>query len=167
MTTKGVPWWRPSWPREPKNLLRPKIVTPHVVIAPHFALDSEGRLGVTRSPVILARPDQIAERDYLVVLLAILNSSPCFWHIVQTSHQYRGGYSRLEVSTLKSVAVPDPTTIDRVQSRRIMRLVAQRLEACGSAAFKIEEELDNEIADLYGLSPDERKAVGMNNDLRN
>jgi hypothetical protein len=63
--------------------------------------------------------------------------------------------------------VPDPTTIDRVQSRRIMRLVAQRLEACGSAAFKIEEELDNEIADLYGLSPDERKAVGMNNDLRN
>lgn len=167
VTTKGVPWWRPSWPREPNNLLRPKIVTPHVVISPHFALDVEGRLGVTRSPVILAKSGQVAERDHLLLLLAILNSSVCFWHIVQTSHKYRGGYSRLEVSTLKSVAVPDPTTIERVQLRRIMRLVAQRMEVGGSIAFRIEEDLDSEIADLYGLSVDERKAVGMSNGVRN
>jgi hypothetical protein len=161
VTIKGVPWWRPSWPRDPKNLLRPKILTPHIVLAPRFSLDSEGRLGVTRSPVVLAKPGQAAEKDHLLFLLAILNSSACFWHIALTSHQYRGGYSRLEVSTLKSIAVPDPSTIERARMRLILRLATQRLTASGSTALGLEEELDNEIADAYGLSPEERKVIGL------
>ena len=27
-------WWEPMWPREPKTLLRPKLVVPHLVIVP-------------------------------------------------------------------------------------------------------------------------------------
>jgi tRNA1(Val) A37 N6-methylase TrmN6 len=165
VTTKGVPWWRPSWPREPKNLLRPKIVTPHVVIAPRFALDLSGGYGVSHSPIILAKPSQTAEKDHLKFLLAVLNSSTCFWDITQKSHKYRGGYARLEVSTLKSIAVPDPSTVDRVRLRHILRLVSHRLEVCGAAAFSIEQELDIEVANLYGLSAQERKIVGVSDGL--
>ena len=36
-------WWEPMWPREPNTLLRAKIVVPHLVIMPRFALDARGR----------------------------------------------------------------------------------------------------------------------------
>src|SRR4029077_7684499 len=31
-------WWEPMWPREPNSLLRPKLVVPHLVLVPRFAL---------------------------------------------------------------------------------------------------------------------------------
>ena len=48
-------WWEPMWPREPNTLLRPKLVVPHLVIVPRFALDGRGRYAVSHSPFLIAR----------------------------------------------------------------------------------------------------------------
>lgn len=48
-------WWEPMWPREPDSLLRPKLVVPHLVIMPRFALDGRGRYAVSHSPFLIAR----------------------------------------------------------------------------------------------------------------
>src|SRR6266852_9892915 len=56
------PWWRPIRTRQPRHLLRPKIVTPHLVISPRFALDLHGRYAVSHGPyVVLRKPAGIEE----------------------------------------------------------------------------------------------------------
>jgi methylase of polypeptide subunit release factors len=153
------PWWRPVRPREPKMLLRPKIVTPHLVISPRFALDIEGAYAVSHSPYIVPRGP--GGRDELLYLLGILNSTPCFWMITQAAHNYSRGYSRLEVATLKGTPIPDPAKLDRTLLREIIRLVSLRLEAAGSDALNTERLLDDRISEAYGLSEKDRRLVGL------
>lgn len=158
--SKRVAWWRPAWPREPQNLLRPKIVTPHLVISPRFALDAAGRLAVSHSPIVLAKSRDV-EQDHLRFILAVLNSSACFWYISQHSHSYQRGYSRLEAKTLGSTRIPNPVKVDPIVLRRLVRLVDERLEAVGPKVFSIEEEIDEIVADLYALTVSERRLVGL------
>ena len=160
VSSKDLAWWRPTRPREPRNLLRPKIVTPHLVLAPRFSLDLRGRFAVSHTPMILS-PHCGAEDDLLKYLLAVLNSSACFWYIFERSYKYQRGYARLEVRTLSMARVPDPSRVDRPLMRRLVRLVDERLEAKDAKAFDIESEIDGFVADLYGLSPRERDLVGM------
>ena len=47
-------WWEPMWPRDPGTVLRPKIVTPHLIITPRFGLDAHGTFAVSRSPFLIA-----------------------------------------------------------------------------------------------------------------
>ncbi len=160
----NLPWWRPERPRQPKHLLRPKIVTPHLVLAPRFAADSEGRFAVSHSPylVIEHRSDgRSAERDQLFYLLAVLNSTAAFWYISQRSHVYERGYSRLEVATLSETRIPSFWSVATAPRGRILRLVDARLTASGEAALRIEQELDDLIADLYGLSSQDKAIVGV------
>jgi TaqI-like C-terminal specificity domain len=158
--SKRIAWWRPAWPREPQNLLRPKIITPHLVISPRFSLDTAGRLAVSHSPIVLAKNRDV-EQDHLRFILAVLNSSACFWYISQHSHSYQHGYSRLEAKTLGSTRIPDPLKVDPVVLRRLVRLVDERLEASGSKAFSIQDGIDDIVSDLYALTAAERRLVGM------
>jgi hypothetical protein len=153
------PWWRPERPREPRMLLRPKIVTPHLVISPRFALDGEGTYAVSHSPYVV--PKGPGGRDELLYFVGLLNSTPCFWMITQNAHNYSRGYSRLEVSTLKRTPVPDPARLDRALLREIVRLVSFRMEAVGPDALSTERLLDDRISDAYGLSDKDRRLVGL------
>jgi type I restriction-modification system DNA methylase subunit len=151
-------WWRPNRPRDPKKLFQPKIVTPHLVISPRFALDSRGKFAVSHTPYILVR--QPGSVDELMFLLGVLNSTPCFWLVTQSAHIYSRGYSRLEVSTLNRVRIPDPAEIDGSLVREIIRLVRMRLKA-GKDSFEIEHLLDDRVADAYGLNDSEKRLMGM------
>lgn len=153
------PWWRPIRPREPKMLLRPKIVTPHLVISPKFALDDEGAYAVSHTPYIVPRAP--GSRDELLYLLGVLNSTPCFWMITQNAHNYSRGYARLEVATLKRVPIPDPARLDRRLLLEIIRLVKSRLAADGAEAIEIERALDERISEAYGLSEADKRLVGL------
>lgn len=153
------PWWRPIRPREPRMLLRPKIVTPHLVISPRFALDVEGRFAVSHTPYIV--PKAPGSLDELLYLLGVLNSTPCFWVITQNAHNYSRGYSRLEVATLRTTPIPDPSRIEKVLLREIIKLVGMRLEATGASATSLEKSIDDRVADAYELSSTERRLVGL------
>jgi Eco57I restriction-modification methylase len=163
--SKEVPWWRPTRPRQPANLLRPKIVTPHLVLTPRFSLDLRGKFAVSHSPMVLARFPKGVE-DGLKYLLAVLNSAPCFWHISERSHKYQHGYARLEVKTMSTTRVPDPTKVDQATMRLLLRLVDERLEAREEKAFSIENEMNDLVAYLYGLSSVERALVGLRQEGR-
>lgn len=45
--------------------------------------------------------------------------------------------------------------------RSLLKLVARRIRATSENAFEIEEELDDRIANLYNLTLDERRMVGI------
>jgi len=156
-----LPWWRPERPRKPKDMLVPKLVTPHVVIAPKFAFDPLGRYAVSRAPLVFSTLTGAAQRDHLLYLLAVLNSTACFWHIANISHVYDRGYSRLELSTLGSTRIPSFSSADRGLVRSIIRLAEARLEATGNSALQLEREIDDLVADLYGLNASERLSIGL------
>ena len=155
----GNNWWRPVRPREPRSLLRPKIVSPHLVISPRFAVDLKGEFAVSHSPYLF--PKEPGGTDELLYLLGVLNSTPCFWFITQGAHTYSRGYSRLEVATLKKVPFPDPGRIDRGLFREIVRLVSLRFDATGKDGLDLEQSLDDRVADAYELNERDRSLVGL------
>lgn len=151
-------WWCPERPREPQNMLRPKIVSPHLIVLPRFSLDANGEYAVSRSPLMYPR-ESGDEIELLQYFLAVLNSSISMWQIVHSSHKYSRGYAMLEPKTLKSIAVPDPSQIDAKTMKRLLSLVRRRLE--DPTDSESETRLDHLVADLYRLSGSERRLVGM------
>ena len=158
---KQLPWWMPVRPRSPQHLMRPKIVTPHLVLTPRFSLDQTGKYAVSRSPFLYPKKGG-AEDDLLKFFLAVLNSSACFWYIAAHSHRYRGGYVMLEVKTLRETPVPDPTQLSTKTMKQILDLVESRLlNPKYPTARDLEKRIDELLANVYGLSPRERQAIGM------
>lgn len=155
-----LPWWQPVSPRLPEHMMRPKIISPHLVLVPRFSLDYKGKYSISRAPLLYPK-ETGAENDLLRFFLAVLNSSSCYWHIATHSHTYKGGYVMLEPKTLKKTPVPDPNKISPSVMRRVLYLVDKRLLVSESVALAIEKEIDELIADLYGLSSKERCALGM------
>ena len=161
MRESGKAWWEPVRPRMPKNILRPKIVSPHLALVPRFAIDQDGQYTVTRSPFLYPKEDILAEQDVLKYFVAVLNSTPCFWYIAAHSHKYRANYIMLESNTLLDVPVPDPKLVDPIVMRNLLNLVEERLAARGSATIVLDRRIDWIVGDLYMLSHDERQLIGM------
>ena len=153
-------WWMPTRPRQPENMLRPKIVSPHLVLLPRFSLDKEGRYSISHSPMMYPKKTG-AEDDLLHFFVALLNSTPCFWYISTHSHKYQRGYVMLEPKTLKTTPVPDPAKIGATQLKRFLDLVDRRLAATDNLQDEVEKEIDTMAADFYGLTTHERQALGM------
>ena len=153
-------WWEPMWPRPPEHMMRPKIISPHLVLIPRFSLDREGKYAISQAPLLYPK-ETGAEQDMLRFFVAVLNSTPCYWYIATHSHVYRGGYVMLEPVTLKKTPVPDPARVSPAIKRRILALVDERLSLSGIAAVDVEKQIDRLVADLYGLSSQERRALGM------
>jgi hypothetical protein len=153
-------WWEPMWPREPDTLLQPKLVVPHLVIMPRFALDVKGRYAVSRSPFFLARVLGDEER-ILKLMLAVLNSSVCFWYLQTHSHVYQHGYTMLESKTLAKTPVPDVNRWSSSDKIRLLELVDKRLKAEGHHRDALNAQIDRFVSDAYGLTANERKALGL------
>lgn len=168
-----VNWWKPVSPRPPERLIRPKIVTPNLTIAPRFSIDIEGKYAVSRSPIFYPKDaaqdtlnnvgdsEKIGnEGDLLRYFVAVLNSSVCYWYISNHSTRFGKGYSKLEPKTLKDTPVPSPIS-SPLKVREIIELVDKRLVSEGKKAIDIEQELDSLVSELYDLSKDERRILRM------
>jgi len=92
-------WWRPERPRSPLQLLRPKIVGPHLMLLPKFAVDRGGRFAVSRAPYMYHSSN---DWQVLAYVVACLNSTIGHWQLTATSHKYSRGYARLEAKTSES-----------------------------------------------------------------
>lgn len=154
----NLAWWEPIRPRSPQNLMRPKLVSPHLVLFSRFSYDRTGQYAITRSPFLYPKTEG-AEDDLLLFFLAVLNSSIFNWHLATHSHTYRGGYLMLEPKTLRDIPVPDPAHQDPRQMRELIVLVEKRLVAHGTRTLEIEEEIDEVVATMYGLTSREREIL--------
>ena len=141
-------------------MMRPKIISPHLVLVARFSVDIEGKYAISRAPLLYPK-EEGAEEDLLQFFVAVLNSSPCFWYIATHSHKYRGGYVMLEPKTLLQTPVPDPSIIPPKEMRSILDLVDKRLTLSGEQAIAVEGQLDELVAKLYGLSAREIEALGI------
>ena len=67
----------------------------------------------------------------------------------------------LESKTLATTPVPNLLHVKPQQFRSIVKLVDQRLKASEPQTAEIENSLDRLIAELYGLSEEERTLIGI------
>jgi hypothetical protein len=145
-------WWQPTRPRSPKALLRPKIVTPHLILFPRFALDVHGKYGVSHSPYLFpSRSAPGEEMRVLLYFLAVLNSSAAHWQTITLSGKYRRGYAVLESATLKKVRVPSPATVPPATMKAINHIAGRLVMPDSNRDGQAEEELDHLVAGLYGI----------------
>ena len=157
----GREWWEPMWPRQPHNMLRPKIVTPHLVIAPRFGLDAAGKFGVSRSPFLIARASG-GGSDILKIMLAVLSSRACYWYIQRHSHRYSHGYAKLENKTLKETPVPDVSTVGSTATLALLTVVDKRIRASTADDIALcDAKIERLVSDLYGLTVQERRTLGV------
>ena len=120
-------WWRPLWPRQPKHMLRPKIVSPQLVLFPRFALDEKGAVAVSHGPYVYY-PSDVHNVVALKYLLAVLNSSVGHWQVMQHSHKFSRGYAKLEPLTLANVYLPSPAAVPTTKMNAIVALVDKLIE---------------------------------------
>ncbi|RYZ88326.1 MAG: hypothetical protein EOP04_09650 [Proteobacteria bacterium] len=153
-------WWEPMWARPRENMLRPKLVSPHICAGPRFALDSTGKYAVSRSPIIYPKNVDL-EREHLLYFLGVLNSPVAFWYMGLHSANYGKGYLQLDSFTLREVRVPHPMQVDSGQLLELTRLVESRLGSTSTMALKKEKEIDDLVARMYGLSASDRRALGI------
>ena len=151
-------WWEPVRPRSPELLLRPKVVSPHLVMIPRFSIDKRGIYAVSRASYLYTRLEGV-DMDLLYFLVVILNSPVCYWYISTHSHKYGRGYTMLEPKTLKPVPVPDPANVPGNLLENLLSLVKLRIETPKDAS--LERDLDKLTAELYGLSEREMEIIGI------
>jgi len=148
-------WWEPVRPRSPENMMRPKIVTPHLVLMPRFSLDGDGTYAVSHSPLLY--PTEGASIELLRYYLGFLNSSVSHWQMMNLSHKYSRGYAMLEPKTLKEMRAPLPQGVSVSDMSRIQELVVRVMQPDDKAAA----ELDVLFARLCGLTAEERAVAGV------
>jgi hypothetical protein len=153
-----VAWWCPHRPMPVLKMLRPKLVSPHLVLIPRFSFDQGGKFAVSRSPWLVPKEDATDE-DILRYFVAVLNSSVIAWQIMQTSHKYSRGYAMLEKKTLKSLFVPKPKDVEPAIMKKLLNFVEKRLG--DQNVDVIEAQIDEIVAQLYGLSDEDRQQIGL------
>lgn len=150
VSRSGNPWWAPVRPRSPKNILRHKIVSPHLVALPRFALDMRGDVLISHSPFMYPKTAEREEAD-LRYFVAVLNSRVVFWQMMHMSHKYARGYLMLEKKTLGPILVPAPDSVPASRMAGLQQLVEQRL----GGDEQVETEIDRVVCELYGLTADD------------
>lgn len=115
----AIKWWEPVRMRGRRKLLVPKIVTPHLIFLPKFAIDTLGKYAVSRSPYITFRSEN-SDLDLLYYLVAVLNSDVAGNWLTSNCHTYSRGYAMVEVGQLKELPIPDPAAVDYESMRAIV-----------------------------------------------
>lgn len=161
--SKESNWIYPHRAR-PNNILNKKIIAPHLMFTQKFSIDLEGKYAVSRTPFLYTKKmdsKKLNDEDMLKYFVAVLNSSACFWYISNHSHKYSQSYTMIEVKTLKDTPVPNPYLIPRGKLNQILRLVEDRIHEKGYQATLLERKIDALIAEIYGLSIEDQKTLGI------
>ena len=147
-TDQGDYWWelRPCayYPEFEKE----KIMLPDIAKYTEALIDTKGSY-CTNTAYIIPRLNKYH--------LGILNSKVILFFYSNISSSIRGGYFRFIRQYLGLLPIPHPTP---TQEEQITHLVEQRLAASSKEEQqKIEEEIDQAVYALYGLSEEEIKMV--------
>jgi len=148
-----------TWPylvrgRE-KDMMQPKIISPHLMLLPRFSLDAQGKYAVSHAPFLVPRGKE-CDLDFLKFFTAVLNSSVVYWYIGTHAYRYSRGYVMLDPKYVKHIPVPDPSRVAPTLVARLIALVDKRVK---TGDIAIEEKIDEIALDAYGLSQAERNLL--------
>jgi adenine-specific DNA-methyltransferase len=126
---------------------QPKIIYPDIYEHQSFTIDTNGFYS--------------ANTCYFIPLqepwsCGLLNSQIVEWLYSRLSNKVRGGYLRAFTDYMEQIPIPQASTKEQ---KAISSLVNKCLDAKGQNVAKWEAEIDDRVARLYGLTPDEIKLI--------
>ena len=80
-----------------------------------------------------------------------------------TGYVLRGGYYTFKTNYVKPFPIPSDEAILSVESKLLPivdKILAAKKQNVSADTRKEEREIDDIVFDLYGLTPEERKAIG-------
>ncbi len=124
------------------------IVWGNLATKPQFSCTKKGYYLSAPANLIVSENDQ-----YLV---AILNSKICQYLISQSAATRQGGFFEFQSIHVSQIPIPKVTEKEK---KAIEKLVQKCIEAKGIGVEKWEAELDEKVALLYGLTPEEMAII--------
>jgi len=153
-----------TWPylvrgRE-RELLQPKIISPHLVLSPRFALDIKGIYTVSHAPFLIPS-EKDSDLEILKFFTAVLNSSVVHWYLGSHAYRFSRGYVMLDPAYIRKIPVPDPSKTPPSNFNKIVRLIDKRIK---SGDISLDALIDKLVLDAYNLSSADRRLVSMEGD---
>jgi hypothetical protein len=136
------------------------IVTPALVNKVRFAPVEEDVLFALGTAGVFG----VSPKSDFHLLLGILNSKIVNFSIRRLAPEKRGGYFQINSKVLSKIPIKLPTNkaeeaiAEKITAKVKETLKLKKKDASADTA-KLEEEIDNLVFELYGLSEDERKTV--------
>lgn len=141
-------WYRTIDRITPSLTSKPKLLVPDIKGAAHIVYE-EGKLYPHHNLYFIT-----ADEWELRALQAVLLSGVARLFVATYSTKMRGGFLRFQAQYLRRIRVPNWRDVPEALRRELRDAAeAQDLAACNGAAFR-----------LYGLSSEERSALGGNGD---
>ena len=129
---------------------KPKIVYPEFAARPTFAYDASAAYYVANKLYVIPTED--------LSLLAILNSAVVAFLLPHMCSLIRGGYIEFRATHLGQVPIPEAPPLKRqVIEGLVQRLLDLRGE--GSEAARLEQELNERVYRLFGLTEEEVRLI--------
>ncbi|GKS56550.1 hypothetical protein YTPLAS18_00770 [Nitrospira sp.] len=128
----------------------PKIVFPDIAVEPSFAWDNLGHAVENTAYFIPAQK----------WLLGVLNSKVAFWFLCQISNTIRGGFVRFIRQYVEQIPIPDASP-EKQQAVECLvdRILAAKQEGVEADVSALEQEIDQMVYALYGLTREEIQIV--------
>jgi adenine-specific DNA-methyltransferase len=131
---------------------KPKILLGRFMNAAKFSFDDKGLFNNDALYMVSGAS------KYLV---GILNSQMCWWFLSQICTDLQNGYLQAYMKNLEQIPIPTAT---EAEQKAIEILVQKCLEAKGQNVSQWEQEIDERVARLYGLSDEEMEIIRGNTD---
>jgi len=133
-----------------------KIVWGNLATKPQFSIADEGFFLCAPANFIVSQQDRYS--------LAILNSQIMKYFIDQIAATRQGGFTEYKPMYVSQIAIPPVSPTDK---NSIETLVQKCLDSQGQGVEQWEQEIDEIVARLYGLTEAERAIIaGRDNDRR-
>lgn len=130
-----------------KAMAKPKIIYPHFSRVPNFSFEPRGRFSNDKT-YLVATDDRY--------LLAVLNSNVLWFCLTGIAQLKAGGYFELRVMYVETLPIAKPSAADRKKLSDLAEALSA--ESCPNR-LALEAELNDRVAHLYGLTPEDQKIV--------
>ncbi|HII54100.1 hypothetical protein COT30_01040 [Candidatus Micrarchaeota archaeon CG08_land_8_20_14_0_20_49_17] len=136
------------------------IVTPALINKVRFApTEAEALFALGTAGVFGVSP----KSDYYLIL-GLLNSSLINFVIKRLAPEKRGGYFQLNSKVLNKIPIKLPTNkseeaIAEKITSTVKEILKLKKKDASADTGKLENEIDELVFDLYGITPDERKTI--------
>ncbi|OCQ97856.1 hypothetical protein BCD67_01620 [Oscillatoriales cyanobacterium USR001] len=151
-SSTGHQWFElQASPAEVDRFEKTKIIYPDIYEHQSFAIDT---LGYYAGNTCYFIPTEE------IWLCGVLNSQLIEWFYSMISNSIRGGYLRAFSDYMKQIPIPPAT---EAEQKAIETLVQKCLEAKGQNVTQWEQEIDEIVARLYGLSDEEMQIIKSQN----
>lgn len=166
-------WWKYTWPLHKELYGKQRILCPFLASTNRFALEHSGRsIGLTDTTVIFDG-DQPEDIRYFI---ALLNSQVLTWRFTFIGKLKSNGIREYFWNSISKMPIPRPDLSQAPNKRRHDQIVewvrkivelseqrntasAQEIIAINRAIDTLEEQLESAVADVFDLTPEERKHI--------